>query len=395
MSQHDYTVADGNGTTVLDDINLALKALASNNSGATEPSTPYAFMWWADTANDMLKQRNAANTAWVNKLTLSGGVLATQTEATALAQQEISTTSRSDNPVTNGEMLVDQVNAGAAVTVAVGSTTATTYTVDGHYAWAVGATVQAQQIALGQLGFRNGLQFTGAASVSAVGHGFRIEARDSARFKNKTVTVPVRMYNSLLTSVTWVAYYVNAADTFGTNGSGAKTQIATGTITLTAADTTLRDYSFSFAAGASADNGIVVEFTVGAQTSGTWVITGEDIVEGSQSRPYPHLKYGEVLNQCLRYYYRKGFVGVGVGPYIDTYQAAGNVISLFVSHPVRMFTSPTITKVGTWTVANCAQPSVTAADADGVVLYSTVTVLGRAAFYPSANTDGITASARL
>jgi len=32
-------------------------------------------MWWADTANDLLKQRNAADSAWINILTLSTGAI--------------------------------------------------------------------------------------------------------------------------------------------------------------------------------------------------------------------------------------------------------------------------------------------------------------------------------
>jgi len=50
-----------------------LAAIVSNNSKATAPTTTYAFMWWADTANDILKQRNAADSAWINILTLSTG----------------------------------------------------------------------------------------------------------------------------------------------------------------------------------------------------------------------------------------------------------------------------------------------------------------------------------
>lgn len=71
--QHDLTVDNSNGLTVLADLNSALQALASNNSGATEPTTTFPLMWWSDTANDLLKQRNAANSAWISVLTLSSG----------------------------------------------------------------------------------------------------------------------------------------------------------------------------------------------------------------------------------------------------------------------------------------------------------------------------------
>ena len=73
--QHDYAIsqADANtGVTMRAAINAALQALASNNQGATEPAVTYAYEWWADTTTGILKQRNAANDGWVNKMTLTG-----------------------------------------------------------------------------------------------------------------------------------------------------------------------------------------------------------------------------------------------------------------------------------------------------------------------------------
>lgn len=71
MSQHDMNIANSDGATVRADINTALQAIAENHSGATAPSTTFAFQWWADTANDLLKMRNAANSAWISILTMS------------------------------------------------------------------------------------------------------------------------------------------------------------------------------------------------------------------------------------------------------------------------------------------------------------------------------------
>jgi len=71
MSQHDFNVANSDGATVRADINSALQAIAECSSGATAPSTTFAYQWWADTANDLLKQRNAANSGWITLFTLS------------------------------------------------------------------------------------------------------------------------------------------------------------------------------------------------------------------------------------------------------------------------------------------------------------------------------------
>ena len=47
------------------DLNNALQALASNNSGTSAPSTTFANQWWYDTANNKLYIRNEANNAWI------------------------------------------------------------------------------------------------------------------------------------------------------------------------------------------------------------------------------------------------------------------------------------------------------------------------------------------
>jgi hypothetical protein len=65
MSQHDYNIANAAGAAVRADINNALGAAVSLNSGATAPSTTFAYMLWADTTSVQLKRRNAANSDWI------------------------------------------------------------------------------------------------------------------------------------------------------------------------------------------------------------------------------------------------------------------------------------------------------------------------------------------
>ena len=75
MATHDYVIANGTGAAVRSDLNDALAAIVSNNSGSSEPGTTYAYQWWADTTNNLLKLRNSANNAWITLRELDGTLL--------------------------------------------------------------------------------------------------------------------------------------------------------------------------------------------------------------------------------------------------------------------------------------------------------------------------------
>jgi hypothetical protein len=85
MAQHDYNIANQSGAAFRSDLNNGLAAIVSQNSGAAQPSTTYAYQWWADTTTGLLKIRNAANNAWITVgsladanlglLSLGGGTL--------------------------------------------------------------------------------------------------------------------------------------------------------------------------------------------------------------------------------------------------------------------------------------------------------------------------------
>jgi hypothetical protein len=71
MAQHDYVIDNQTAPNFRSDLNNALLAIASNNSGSSAPSTTYANMIWYDTANNILKMRNEADDAWINIGTLN------------------------------------------------------------------------------------------------------------------------------------------------------------------------------------------------------------------------------------------------------------------------------------------------------------------------------------
>lgn len=65
MPQHDYDLSNADGATFRADINAVLQAIATQNSGASNPTTTFPNMWLFRTDLDTLYQRNEANDAWI------------------------------------------------------------------------------------------------------------------------------------------------------------------------------------------------------------------------------------------------------------------------------------------------------------------------------------------
>ena len=72
MATHDYIIANQSGAAFRTDLNNALAAIVSNNSNSSEPATMYAYQWWADTSNAVMKIRNSSNNGWIELFQLDG-----------------------------------------------------------------------------------------------------------------------------------------------------------------------------------------------------------------------------------------------------------------------------------------------------------------------------------
>lgn len=199
------------------------------------------------------------------------------------------------NRIINGDMSIDQRNVGDVQTITAG---ATAYTVDRWYAYCTGANVTGQRVS-GSGNTQNYYRFTGAASVTKIGFGQRIEAASSFDLNNGIATLSADLANSLLTTVTWTAWYANTVDTFGTQASPTRTQIATGTFTVTPSVTR---YNTQISIPSAATTGIEIEFSVAAQTSGTWTIGNVQLEGGSAATSFEKRPIGMELSLCQRYY---------------------------------------------------------------------------------------------
>jgi hypothetical protein len=85
MSQNDYNVANQTFPQFRSDLNSQLDAAVTQNSGATEPTTTFSYMNWADTTDSVMKRRNSGDSSWIITDTLdSDRVLAKTADYTVL-----------------------------------------------------------------------------------------------------------------------------------------------------------------------------------------------------------------------------------------------------------------------------------------------------------------------
>jgi hypothetical protein len=265
---------------------LSLSGLTASSAVATDGSSALVSVTNTGSGNNVLATSPTLVTPALG--TPSSGVL---TNCTGVQYNGFK------NRIINGQMQIAQRATSATITA--GSTIAAGYsTVDRFYVYCTGANVTAAQVA-GSGANKNNLQITGAASVTAVGIGQRIEQLNSYDMAGSTATLSVNLANSLLTTVTWTAYYATTADTFGTLASPTRTQISTGTFTVTS---TLTNYSAQISIPAAATTGIEVVFIVGAQTSGTWVIGNVQLEKSSIATSYDYRSYPTEFAMCQRYY---------------------------------------------------------------------------------------------
>ena len=228
------------------------------------------------------------------------------------------------NAIINGGMLIDQRNGGAGQVI----TTAGAYTVDRWICVPIGASVTGQRVTrttVNQFAY----QITGAAGVTSTTLLQRIEAASCASLANTTVTLSALLSNSVLTTVNWELFYPSATDNFATN-----TSIASGSWTVTSTDAI---YTAQISIPDAATTGLQLNLSVGAQTSGTWIVSRVQLEPGPVATPFERRPIGTELALCQRYYIQKAHSS-------PWRKYVVNVHREFVPFPVTMRTAPTLTK---------------------------------------------------
>ena len=291
------------------------------------------------------------------------------------------------NRIINGNMVIDQRNAGASVT----ATTSVPYTLDRWLAYSAPTSKFTVQQNAGSVtppaGFTNYLGAVSSSSYSLAAtnvfvinqniEGFNIADLAWGTASAKTVTLSFQVYSSLTgtfggvlrnsadnrsypftysipSANTWTSISVTVpGDTSGTwltnNGVGIRVSFGLGV-----------GSTYSGTAGAWA--GTLYQGAIGAtsvvSTSGaTFYITGVQLEVGSTATEFEHLPYDVELARCQRYFstsYGTNPVGTNTwdgtfaGRNYDTSSRSENVVN--IHYPVQMRALPTLTaysKAGT------------------------------------------------
>jgi hypothetical protein len=200
------------------------------------------------------------------------------------------------NRIINGDMRIDQRNAGASRTV-----DGTYCTVDRFKAGNNTNTGTIQRITSTLAGFQNSIKYTAAGSGTFFQLGQQIEFFNCSDLQNQTVTISFRAKanNSNAGSTALVVRTRTVAGVDGAaifSGSNVDTNI-----TLTTSDasyTVTRTLPSSFGA-------LSLEFALGSHVSGDgFEITGVQLEAGSVATPFERRDYGRELMMCQRYFER-------------------------------------------------------------------------------------------
>jgi hypothetical protein len=210
MPQHDYVIANDTAANVRADINSALAAVASNNSGATQPTTMYANEWWYDTATDTLKIRAEANDAWISVALLNQ----TTDQAFPIVGGVTVTSTGTELNLVDGSVAGTIVNSKAVVYGAAGQVNATTLQIAGTSITSTAA----------ELNILDGVTATAAELNFVDGVTSNIQTQLDAKANlaspalTGTPTAPTAAFGTDTTQIATTAFVQDAANpTYATN----------------------------------------------------------------------------------------------------------------------------------------------------------------------------------
>jgi hypothetical protein len=283
------------------------------------------------------------------------------------------------NLIINGDMRIDQRNAGASHT---GS--GFVYSTDRwwtYYASGFSGTITRQQSTDAPDGFTHSLKWTVGTADTSITSTEQYIINQSIEAQNMSQLGLGTSWAKNFTLSFWVKSSVTGQ--YGVMVGSSSNTLYTTTVTVNAADTweykTVTIPGTSTGSWGTGNNiGLYVRITLAAGTDyqtnfGTWSVgtykltnssqvnwmktsgntfylTGVQLEVGSVATPFEHRSYGEELALCQRYFIK----------HINTsfYNAGVSSHTLRVALPVEMRANPTITRVGSFWSGSEAAPTI-------------------------------------
>ena len=324
------------------------------------------------------------------------------------------------NRIINGDMRIDQRNAGASVTPADGQ-----FTIDRWQCWVDAASkLTSQQSTTVPTGYKNSLLITSTSAYSIASanqfsliqpiEGLNVSDLGWGAAGALTVTLSFWARSSLTgTFGGWIrnsagdrsyvfSYSISSANTWEYKsvtiaGDTTGTWLTTNGIGLYV--------GFSMGAGSSkvttagswgstAYYGVTGQQNLVANNGATFYITGVQLEIGTSATPFERRLYNQELANCQRYYYRKN--AGSASEVIATVQAygAGNVYGKLFDLPVTMRANVTcsVSAASHFTPQNSAGSNTTAFSAVGGFSNSSTSVVQSGGFTGSSGLTGGNAS---
>jgi hypothetical protein len=273
------------------------------------------------------------------------------------------------NRIINGNMVIDQRNAGASFSFAANTSA---YTLD---RWSIDnstdGSLTVQQSTVAPTGFTNSILVTVTSADSSLASGQRsrvfqrIEGFNSADLAWGTanaiaVTISFWVRSSLTgtfggalrngssnrsyaftysisSANTWEYKTVNiAGDTTGTWATGNTSGIEVGFGFGASSDLSGTAGTWTATANVSATGATSVVGTNGA----TWQVTGVQLEAGTVATPFEQIDYGRELIMCQRYYQT---IGDSANNFVGVSGSSGAYTTIPIIYPVKMRTAGSVT----------------------------------------------------
>jgi hypothetical protein len=183
MATHDYNIANQASASFRADLNNALLAIVTQNSSATAPTSTFADMLWYDSANNQIKKRNEADSAWITLGTVNEGA-GTFTATGALgfgfdvnntlsinSGSGVTSTADDDGTFSSGTYTPTPVGGNMKRIINGGAFTLAVPTASGDYTLVIQITNNATAGAITLSGFN---RTTGSSFTTTNGHTFLV-----------------------------------------------------------------------------------------------------------------------------------------------------------------------------------------------------------------------------